>query len=126
MNKLFYLVFFLMIFKGKTTNAQIKQVKQVGYTINVYGNSGDRTGGYNLQNDNEAYLGHNATFFLIKRMNSILVFDRKGREYSKRGISIANNRSFLKITEKSIWIKEGQMIRYYNFSGDILINYREE
>jgi hypothetical protein len=106
------------------SSAQIKELKLNGFSINVYGRNGNRTGGYTIQNQHEEYLGHNTFFFIIRRLNSIIVFDEKGHEHSTRSISIAN-RDFLKITEKSIWIKEGAIIHYYDFLGNRLSNYKE-
>lgn len=125
MKKIIYILFFILIFKNSLI-AQIKEVKENGFSINVYNKRGEKTGSYTLQNENEEYLDHNATYFLIKRMNSILVFDSKGRQFSKRLISVANNRSFSQITEKSIWIEDGPSTYYYDFSGNRLSNYSEE
>lgn len=106
------------------TFAQIKELKLNGFSINVYGRNGNRTGGYTIQNQHEEYLGHNSFFFIIRRLNSIIVFDEKGHEHSTKSISIAN-RDFLKITEKSIWIKDGTSIHYYDFLGNRMSNYSE-
>jgi hypothetical protein len=106
-------------------HGQIKEIKMFGSTINVIGPNGVKTGSYMLQNDNEKLLGHNSQYFLLQRMHSLLVMNNKGSQYAIKAISLANGNEFVKITEKSIWIKNGPMMYYYDFNGSMLSNFRE-
>jgi len=80
-------------------HGQIKEIKFFGETINVYGVNGEKTGSYMLQNSGEKYLGYNSNYFLIQRNNVLLIMNNKGFQYSNSGISMANGRKFIKITE---------------------------
>ena len=105
--------------------SQIKEIKMFGSTINVVGTNGERTGSYILQSNDEKFLGNNSQYFLIKRMHNLLVMNNKGYQYCNQAISLANGYEFVKITEKSIWIKRGPMLYYYDFKGNMLSNYQE-
>lgn len=78
-----------------------------------------------LQNNDEKLLGYNSQYFLLQRMHSLLVMNNKGSQYAIKAISLANGNEFVKITEKSIWIKNGPMMYYYDFNGSRLSNFRE-
>jgi hypothetical protein len=106
-------------------HCQIKEIKMFGSTINVIGPNGVKTGSYMLQNNDEKLLGNNSQYFLLQRMRTLLVMNNKGFQYATKAISLANGNEFVKITEKSIWIKNGTMIYYYDFNGSILSNFRE-
>jgi hypothetical protein len=106
-------------------HSQIKEIKMFGSTINVIGTNGEKTGSYMLQNDDEKLLGNNSQYFLLQRMHNLLVMNNKGFQYASKAISLANGNEFVKITEKSIWIKNGPMMYYYDFNGNMLSNYRE-
>lgn len=58
-------------------------------------------------------------------MGTLLVMNNKGFQYATKAISLANGNEFVKITEKSIWIKNGPMMYYYDFNGSKLSNFRE-
>lgn len=87
-----------MSFSFNHAHSQIKEIKMFGATINVYGISGEKTGSYMLQNDNEKLLGHNSQYFLLQRMHSLLVMNNKGSQYANKAISLANGNEFVKIT----------------------------
>ena len=106
-------------------HSQIKEIKMFGSTINVFGTNGEKTGSYMLQNNDEKLLGHNSQYFLLQRMHSLLVMNNKGSQYANKAISLTNGNEFVKITEKSIWIKNGPMMYYYDFNGSRLSNIRE-
>jgi hypothetical protein len=106
-------------------HGQIKEIKMFGSTINVIGPNGVKTGSYILQNNDEKLLGYNSQYFLLQRMRSLLVMNNKGFQYATKAISLANGNEFVKVTEKSIWIKNGPMMYYYDFNGSKLSNFRE-
>ena len=115
----------LLLFAISIMQGQIKEIKFFGDTINVIGVNGEKTGSYMLQKSSEKYLGYNSNYFLIQRNNQLLIMNNKGFQYSNNGISMANGRTFIKITEKSIWIMDNTNIIYFDFSGNRLSNYRE-
>lgn len=115
----------LLLFTFSMMLGQIKEIKFFGETINVIGVNGQKTGSYTLQNSGEKYLGHNSNYFLIQRYNQLLIMNNKGSQYSNSGISMANGRTFIKITDKSIWLMDNTNIIYFDFSGNRLSNYRE-
>jgi hypothetical protein len=106
-------------------HGQIKEIKMFGSTINVYGTNGEKTGSYMLQNNDEKLLGNNSQYFLLQRMRTLLVMNNKGFQYATKAISLANGNEFVKITDKSIWIKNGPMMYYYDFNGSRLSNFQE-
>ncbi len=106
-------------------HSQIKEIKMFGSSLHIYGTNGQQTGNYMLQNNDEKFLGHNSQYFVIKKLNILMVYNNKGFENNNKPISLANGNEFVKITEKSIWIKNNNTIYYYDFNGSILSNYRE-
>ena len=107
------------------SQSQIKEIKMFGATINVIGTNGEKTGSYMLQNNDEKLLGYNSQYFLLQRMRTLLVINGKGFQHATKAISLANGNEFVKVTEKSIWIKNGSMMYYYDFNGSRLSNFRE-
>ena len=105
--------------------SQIKEIKMFGATINVIGTNGEKTGSYMLQNNDEKLLGYNSQYFLLQRMRTLLVMNPKGFQHATKSISLANGNEFVKVTEKSIWIKNGPLMYYYDFNGSRLSNFSE-
>jgi hypothetical protein len=119
---LFSLIFFISL--GNTT-AQIKSVEIKGSSVLIVGVNNQKKTVYILQNAQETFMGHNSNYWVLKRGNNLLVMDTKGSQFSIKPITLSKSMEFLKITEKSIWILDGNNKVYYDFKGSRLSNYQE-
>jgi hypothetical protein len=119
---LFSLIFFISL--GNIT-AQIKSVEIKGSSVLIVGVNNQKKTVYILQNAQETFMGHNSNYWVLKRGNNLLVMDTKGSQFSIKPITLSKSMEFLKITEKSIWILDGNNKVYYDFKGSRLSNYQE-
>ena len=106
----------LVCFSFNLANSQIKEIKMFQSSLHIYGTNGQQTGNYVLQNSDEKFLGYNSQYFLIKKLNVLILYNNKGFEINNKPISLANGNEFVKITEKSIWIKNNNTVYYYDFN----------
>jgi hypothetical protein len=119
---LLVLLFFITI---GSLNAQIKSVEIKGSSVVIVGVNNQKKTVYILQNAQETFMGHNSTYWILKRGNNLLVMDTKGSQFSIKPITLSKSMEFLKITDKSIWILDGSSKVYYDFKGSRLSNYSE-
>jgi hypothetical protein len=119
---LLVLLFFITI---GSLNAQIKSVEIKGSSVLIVGVNNQKKTVYILQNAQETFMGHNSTYWILKRSNNLLVMDTKGSQFSIKPITLSKSMEFLKITDKSIWILDGSSKVYYDFKGSRLSNYSE-
>ncbi len=119
---LFIFTFFMTI---GSMNAQIKSIEIKGSSVNIVGVNNQKKAVYILQNAQETFIGHNSSYWILKRGNNLLVMDTKGNQFSIKPITMSKSMEFLKITDKSICILDGSSKVYYDFKGSRLSNYSE-
>jgi hypothetical protein len=123
MKKIFTILTLILLFSQ--VNAQIRSVEIKGSSVLIVGVNNQKKAVYILQNAQETFLGHNSNYWILKRGNNLLVMDTKGYQFSIKPITLSKSMEFLKITDKSIWILDGNSKVYYDFKGSRLSNYSE-
>ena len=123
MKKILTILTLILLFSQ--VNAQIKSVEIKGSSVLIVGVNNQKKAVYILQNAQETFLGHNSNYWILKRGNNLLVMDTKGYQFSIKPITLSKSMEFLKITDKSIWILDGNSKVYYDFKGSRLSNYSE-
>jgi hypothetical protein len=118
----FILVFFITL---GCVNAQIKSVEIKGSSVIIVGVNNEKKSVRILRDDQETFMGHNSNYWILKQGNNLLVMDTKGYQFSIKPITLSKSMEFLKITDKSIWILDGNSKVYYDFKGSRLSNYSE-
>ena len=123
MKKILTILTLILLFSQ--VDAQIKSVETKGSSVLIVGVNNQKKAVYILQNAQETFLGHNSNYWILKRGNNLLVMDTKGYQFSIKPITLSKSMEFLKITDKSIWILDGNSKVYYDFKGSRLSNYSE-
>jgi hypothetical protein len=123
MKKIFTILTLILLFSQ--VNAQIRSVEIKGSSVLIVGVNNQKKAVYILQNAQETFLGHNSNYWILKRGNNLLVMDTKGYQFSIKPITLSKSMEFLKITDKSIGILDGNSKVYYDFKGSRLSNYSE-
>ena len=123
MKKILTILTLILLFSQ--VDAQIKSVEIKGSSVLIVGVNNQKKAVYILQNAQETFLGHNSNYWILKRGNNLLVMDTKGYQFSIKPITLSKSMEFLKITDKSIWILDGNSKVYYDFKGSRLSNYSE-
>ena len=123
MKKILNILTLILLFSQ--ANAQIKSVEIKGSSVLIVGVNNQKKVVYILQRADETFLGHNSNYWILKRGNNLLVMDTKGYQFSIKPITLSKSMEFLKITDKSIWILDGNSKVYYDFKGSRLSNYSE-
>lgn len=119
------LFFIALFFTIESMNGQIKSIELKGSSVNIVGVNNQKKAVYILQNAQETYIGHNSSYWILKRGNNLLVMDTKGNQFSIKPITLSKSMEFLRITDKSICILDGNSKVYYDFKGSRLSNYSE-
>lgn len=123
MKKILTILTLILLFSQ--VDAQIKSVEIKGSSVLIVGVNNQKKVVYILQRADETFLGHNSNYWILKRGNNLLVMDTKGYQFSIKPITLSKSMEFLKITDKSIWILDGNSKVYYDFKGSRLSNYSE-